>query len=91
MTTRLKFFFRIGCPKCPPAHALVTLLMGQGYAVEMYCMDTADGLSEGALNSVMATPTLILFEGKAEQEEEIKRWAGEMPSREVLQREIGRN
>ncbi len=86
MNTRLKFFFRIGCPKCPQAYELFVLLTEQGYLPEMYYMETVDGLSEGALNSVRATPTLILFEGEAEQEEELKRWAGEMPSLEVLQK-----
>lgn len=84
MNPRLKFFFRIGCPKCPPAKNVVEQLQTEGYAIEIYDMDTVDGLSEGALNSVMAIPTLILFEGEAEQEQEIKRWVGEMPSMEAL-------
>jgi len=89
MNTRLKFFFRIGCPKCRPVWALVLMLMERGYVVEIYCMDTTDGLGEAALNSVMATPTLILFEGEAEQEQEIKRWAEGMPGRETLQQMMG--
>lgn len=85
MTTRFKFFSRAECPKCPPAKTLAEQLQAEGYAVDLYDMDTPTGLAEGAFYSVMATPTLILFEEKTEQEEEIKRWAGEMPSRETLQ------
>lgn len=86
MNPRLKFFFRDECPKCPSAKALAKQLQAEGYALEMYDMDTPDGLGEGAFYSVMATPTLILFEGKADQEQEIKRWAGDMPGREALQK-----
>lgn len=63
-------------------------LQTEGYALEIYDMNTTDGLSEGAFYSVMAIPTLIVFKGEAEQEQEIKRWAGEMPSRETLQQDL---
>lgn len=68
---------------------LVKQFQAEGCAVEIYDMDTTDGLGEGAFYSIMGIPTLILFEGKAEQEEELNRWAGEMPNRETLQQALG--
>jgi glutaredoxin len=91
MSTKLKVFTKNDCPRCPAAKRLGEEIKKEGaIEVEFYSTDEADGLAEAQLYSVLATPTLVLCQKNAD-EEEIQSWRGEAPTKEdVISYNIGK-
>jgi hypothetical protein len=56
-------------------------LTNDGYKVQSFDLDTADGLAEGAYHSVMSTPTLLLVDGN---DQELAEWRGIVPTPEEV-------
>lgn len=54
--------------------------MADSVPMEWFDMETLDGRSEGALEDVLNIPTVIL----RDDENEIRRWDGEMPDSQEL-------
>jgi len=75
------FFYSDNCPKCPPAHKLVDMIEKKiNIAVFRFNTNEPVGLAEASFNSVMSTPTIIIFNGA----KEIKRYTGDMPEYEEI-------
>lgn len=55
---------------------LGNVLSGQGYEVNLYDVDTVDGLAEAAYYGVLATPTVLLTDGDDDQ---LAAWRGMVP------------
>ena len=58
------YFFRKTCPNCPPVRSLLdaTPLGGDHFDV-----DTDEGFSKAAEMQILATPTVVFFDGNGEQ------------------------
>jgi ribonucleoside-triphosphate reductase len=58
------YFFRKTCPNCPPVRSLLeaTELGGDHFDV-----DTDEGFSKAAEMQILATPTVVFFDGNGEQ------------------------
>jgi hypothetical protein len=58
------YFFRKTCPNCPPVRSLLesTALGGDHFDV-----DTDEGFSRAAEMQILATPTVVFFDGNGEQ------------------------
>lgn len=55
-----KIFVSENCEKCGPARKLGEDLRGLGYEVEIFDINTIDGLSEAAFSSIETTPEIII-------------------------------
>lgn len=58
----VKVFVKDGCSKCPAARAVAVNLIKEGYNVDEYCMETAEGLAEGVFYGVLSTPTMLVVD-----------------------------
>lgn len=79
MSEKIKVFWKIDCPKCPAAKALVT----SSPNAELFSLDEVDGLAEAAFYGVMSTPSIIITNGDGQ---EIASWRGEVPSRRDIEK-----
>lgn len=81
---KLKVFTKADCPKCPAAKLVSEEIQKEGkMKVEFYDVDQPEGLAEAQLYGVLSTPSLIVCKDTTE-EEEIKSFRGEAPSREEI-------
>ena len=83
----VKVFSKKECPKCEAAKDFASLTKEKGFAVEMYDIETVDGLSEAAMYSIMATPSVVLTDDLGKM---VQKWKGGIPQMEELL-VIGRN
>lgn len=74
---KVKIFTKKACPKCPPAKELAAELKNDNVDVDLYDMETPDGLAEAAMYNVMATPTIIIVD---EDDKEKKSFRGSVPA-----------
>ncbi|OIP22505.1 hypothetical protein COX95_04930 [bacterium CG_4_10_14_0_2_um_filter_33_32] len=77
----IKIFAKDSCPKCPPAKDLAVQLKDKGIKIEMFDVETPNGLSEAAMYNVMATPSIVITD---EQGTEKKSYRGQVPSLEEI-------
>ena len=77
----IKLFVQGACPKCPQAKKFGELLRQEGYTVEEFDVETADGLAEASFYSVQSTPTFIL-EDKGENR--IADFRGQVPGIDAI-------
>lgn len=75
----MKCFWRMKCPKCPPAKEL----LANSVNVEYHNVDEVDGLAEAAFYGVLSTPSIIVTE---EDGKEIRSWHGEIPGQGEIQK-----
>jgi glutaredoxin len=73
----VKFFWRPGCPKCPPAKELSKKLLKDGFNIKLYNLEDTNGLAEATLHGVMSTPTIVVTD---DNDKEINSWRGETPA-----------
>jgi ribonucleoside-triphosphate reductase len=59
--TAYRYFFRAGCPNCPPVREFVKRLPLTGQPVDV---DTEDGLNEARESGVQSTPTVVFYDNK---------------------------
>lgn len=83
----VKIFVKNDCPRCPAAKKLydelVARLDSSGVTVEKWNVDETEGLAEAAMHMVLATPTIIVFDG---EENKVADWRTVVPSfTEVVQ------
>ena len=83
----VKIFVKNDCPRCPAAKKLydelTSRLDSSGATVEKWNVDETEGLAEAAMHMVMATPTVIVFDG---EENKVADWRTVVPSLdEVIQ------
>lgn len=79
---KIKLFTRINCPKCPAAKLVVDDVKKQKNAVvEIFDVDTVDGMAEAAFYTVMSTPTVLVCDTN---DKEISSWRGEAPKLDDL-------
>ncbi len=78
---QVKIFIKKTCPKCPPAKELAEDLKNKDIKVELYDMDTPDGLAEASMFNVMATPTIIIVNDEGKEE---KAYRGVVPQAEEI-------
>lgn len=78
----IKFFTRVDCPNCPPAKALAEKLRKEGRKVEMFDIETPDGLAEAVGYDVMCTPSIIAADDAGK---EIKSWRCSVPKKEEIE------
>jgi ribonucleoside-triphosphate reductase len=59
-----RYFYRAGCPNCPPVREFVSRLPLKGRPVDV---DTEEGLNEARETGVQSTPTVVFYdsEGRA--------------------------
>lgn len=57
---KVKIFWQPSCPTCPQAKELGAKLEEQGKEVGYYNIKDPEGLSEGVMYDVMATPSIII-------------------------------
>ena len=64
VVTSYAYFFRKTCPNCPPVRSLLesTALGGDHFDV-----DTDEGFARAAEMQILATPTVVFFDGNGEQ------------------------
>lgn len=74
---RVKIFVKDECPRCPAAKALGKKMEDAGYHIEYFDVGTVEGLSEAAMNQVLATPTILVED---ESETVIQAWRGTVPT-----------
>jgi len=74
MSEKIKVFWKVDCPKCPAAKAVVA---GSANA-ELFSMDEVDGLAEAAFYGVMSAPSIVVTDDSGR---EVTSWRGEIPSR----------
>ncbi len=74
---RICVFTSPTCSRCPIAvdRARAAAAQIDTAIVEVYDSGTDDGMAEGALESVLAAPTVIIYEGMTE----LHRWPNESP------------
>jgi len=76
----VKIFIKDDCPKCPAAKKLYNDLVS-GLAVpvniEKCNVGSRDGLAEAAMHMVLATPSVLVFDG---DENKIAEWRGDVPT-----------
>ncbi len=77
----IKLFVQSTCVKCPQAKQMGTVLQQEGYRVEEYDVETADGLAEASFYSVQATPTFILED---QDENTVADFRGKIPSLDTV-------
>jgi len=86
----LKLFTQPSCPKCPAAKMLLAELKVQSttclparqeFKVEEYDVTTVDGLAEASFYTVMATPSILVFD---DSNKKIGDWRGEAPKMEDI-------
>ena len=77
----LKLFTQPNCPKCPSAKELCANLKLQAPSIkqEYYDVSTVDGLAEASFYTVMATPSMLIFD---DNNKKIGDWRGETPKTE---------
>jgi glutaredoxin len=73
----VKIFTKRECPKCPAAKDVGDRLKKTGITIVDYDLETTEGLAEAAFHGVMATPTIIVEDGK---DNEVAAWRGTVPS-----------
>ncbi len=78
----VKVFVKQNCPRCPAAKELAEKLEAGGVKVELYDVESLDGMAEASMYSVLATPSIIVTEGDTE----LASWRGVVPSeREIAE------
>ena len=73
----IKLFVQGQCSKCPQAKAVGNDLKKEGFHVQEYDVETADGLAEASFYSVQSTPTFILED---REENHIADFRGDVPA-----------
>lgn len=58
------YFFRTTCPNCPPVRSLLDAAPLGG---DHFDVDTDEGFSKAAEMQILATPTVVFFDGNGEQ------------------------
>ncbi|MGA2193237.1 MAG: thioredoxin family protein [Nitrospirota bacterium] len=81
----IKVFVKDGCSKCPAAKAVAGKLKSEGFDVQEYHMETAEGLAEGVFYGVLSTPTMMVVD---REENEISAWRGTVPATEEVKRAL---
>ena len=82
---KLKIFTKLDCPNCPAAKKIGKQLEKKGAKIEWYDLDEDEGLSEAVYFDVLSTPSFIIVD---ESDSEVKAWRGDLPSVELLQKEL---
>jgi len=79
----LKLFTQPSCPKCPSAKELVKELRikNKELSIEEYDVTTVDGLAEASFYTVMATPSILVFDNEGKK---VGDWRGEAPKTEEV-------
>ncbi len=78
---KIKLFWQPNCPKCPKAKELCDELEKEGVVVERYNTAERDGLAEASFYSIATTPVILLVD---DNEDVIKSWQGEMPTKKEV-------
>ena len=73
----IKLFVQQKCHKCPQAKEVGNTLKDEGFTVEEYDIQTADGMAEAAFHSIQSTPSIILEDS---DENIIADFRGEIPT-----------
>jgi len=81
----VKVFVKDGCSKCPAARAVAVNLIREGYNVDEYCLETAEGLAEGFFYGVLSTPTMLVLD---RDDKPIVSWRGIVPPLEDVKRAL---
>ena len=79
-------FGKAACARCRTAKNKITFLLekhGKTGEIPMvyHDLETAEGMAEGAFNDVTVIPTIIV----SEDEQQLRRWDGEVPKTEELE------
>ncbi len=82
---KLKIFTKLDCPNCPAAKKIGKQLEEKGAKIEWYDLEKEEGLSEGVYFGVLSTPSFIIVD---ESDSEVKAWRGDLPTVELLQKEL---
>ena len=85
MGAYVKFFWQEDCPKCGSAKEACSRLIDRNIHVELFDINTVDGMTEAAFHEVLATPTTIIVD---DDENEIKSWRGAAPTIEDLEHNL---
>ncbi len=81
----VKVFVKDGCSRCPAARAVAVNLIKEGFNVDEYCMETAEGLAEGVYYGVMTTPTMLVVD---REDRPLASWRGFVPPLEDVRSAI---
>jgi hypothetical protein len=81
----VKVFVKDGCSKCPAVRAVAVTLIKEGYDVNEYCMETAEGLAEGVFYGVLSTPTMLVVD---RDDRPLASWRGVVPPLEDVKSAI---
>ncbi len=73
----IKLFVQQKCHKCPQAKEVGNTLKDEGFEVEEYDIQTANGMAEAAFHSIQSTPVIILEDS---DENVIADFRGEIPT-----------
>jgi len=82
---KLKIFTKLDCPNCPAAKKIGKQLEDKGAKIEWHDLDDEEGLSESVYFDVLSTPSFIITDGS---DSEVKAWRGELPTVDILQKEL---
>lgn len=79
----LKLFTQPNCSRCPVAKKLVDdlRLTVNDLRIEEYDVTTVEGLAEASFYTVMATPSILIFD---DNNKKIGDWRGESPKIEEV-------
>ncbi len=77
----IKLFWKDQGPRCPQAKEVGSALQKEGYRVQDFNVETAEGLAEATFYNVQSTPTFILED---QEENPIADFRGEIPSAQKL-------
>ncbi len=77
---RVKVFVKNNCPRCPAAKELAEKLRAKGLRVEVYDVESLEGMAEASMYSVLATPSIVVTEGDTE----VASWRGVVPAESEL-------
>ncbi len=73
----IKLFVKDDCPRCPAAkHACEGI-----ESLEVFDVGSVEGLAEASYYSVLATPTILVFDDTGS---EVAAWRGAAPTRSAL-------
>ncbi|PLW80358.1 hypothetical protein C0585_03000 [Candidatus Woesearchaeota archaeon] len=78
----VKIFVQDQCPNCPPAKEIGAKLEAEGQKVEYHNIKEPEGLTEGVMFDVMATPSIIVTDDSGKKE--IKSFRSNVPTFEEV-------
>ncbi|TET29717.1 MAG: hypothetical protein E3J70_06090 [Candidatus Heimdallarchaeota archaeon] len=81
----LKIFTKLDCPNCPAAKKIGKQLEKKGAKIVWYDLDEEEGLSEAVYFDVLSTPSFIITD---ESDSEVKAWRGDLPTADILLKEL---